>query len=258
MKLRTSLVVLTAGILALTLGIGLTVYHSASAANAAQTGMADQADLLNVGSGGFHAEGMTKEDLAAALGITTDELTAAVQQAKSDALAQAVTDGLITQAQADEISQRGAAFPLGGRWEGWLVKNGIDFKSFLANALGITPQELSDAILKARYTAIDRAVTDGRITSDQADLMKGRLALANDSTFTSSIQSAFEAAVNQAVSDGVITQAQADQILANQEARGNWGLGGLDDFGGGRGPRGHGGPGEGGWLNAAPSTTETP
>jgi hypothetical protein len=202
---------------------------------------------------------MTQDDLAAALGITTDELTAAVQQAKADAIAQAVTDGLITQAQADEIGQRGAAFPFGGRWEGFLIKNGIDFQSFLAGALGITPEELSDAILEARYTAIDRAVTNGRITSEQADLIKGRMALANDTTFTSSMQSAFESAVSQAVTDGVITQAQADAILANQEARGSWRLGGFDGFFGGGGElRGHRGPGEGGWLNAAPPTTENP
>ena len=82
--------------------------------------------------------------------------------------------------------------------------------------------------------------------------MKGRYALSNDSTFQSSMQSAYTAAVNAAVASGVITQAQADQILSASNNMFMPGMGGWDGHGG---PHGHGG---GGFLpdnNNLPSTT---
>ncbi len=78
----------------------------------------------------------------------------------------------------------------------------------------ISLDELNTAYQTAFYTNIDQAVTDGNVTQEQADLMKGQYALSNDSTFQSSMQSAYTDAVNQAVASGVITQAQADQILS--------------------------------------------
>jgi polyhydroxyalkanoate synthesis regulator phasin len=199
------------------------------------------------------AVGFTQEDLANALGITTDQLTTAYQTAYKAALDDAVSKGLITQAQEDQLTASGKAFPFGERWEGWLAQNGIDFNTYLAQALNISVDQLQAAYKTAFDTRVDTAVTNGKLTQEQADLLKGRYALFNDSTFQSSMQSAYKDAVNQAVASGVITQAQADQILSkssNLFERGLGGFGGFGGFGGGR--RGHGGWMGGGLPQAAP------
>jgi hypothetical protein len=197
-------------------------------------------------------EGYDNQNLATALGITVDVLNTAYQNAYSAALKQAVSQGLITQAQADQLTTNGTAFPFGGRWDNWLTQNGIDFNTFLADALGISMDTLKAAYQTAYNTHIDQQVTNGNLTQQQADLMKGRYALSNDSTFQSSMQSAYTAAVNAAVASGVITQAQADQILSTSNNMFMPGMGGWDGHGG---PHGHGG---GGFLpdnNNLPSTT---
>ncbi len=158
-------------------------------------------------------DGSTQEDLANALGISVDELAAAQQEAFTAAIDQALAEGLITQAQADALKQRENAFPFAGRWNGWLSQNGIDYDALLADALGITTEKLQEARTQAFNARIDQAVTDGKLTQEQADLMKGRRALADRRDLPRSMQSAFESAVKAAVSSGVITQAQADLIL---------------------------------------------
>ncbi len=196
----------------------------------------------------------TDQYLADALGITTTQLSAAYQTATTAALKQAVADGKLTQAQADQLAARGNGF-MDGRW---LNDANIDFNVLLANALNISADQLKTAQQKAFDARIDAAVTAGNMTQAQADLMKGRYALENSSQFQSSMKSAFEAAVNQAVQSGVITQAQADQILqnaANAGARGFGGFGGgFGDFGGPRGRDGH----RGGFGPANPGTTTNP
>jgi hypothetical protein len=95
-------------------------------------------------------------------------------------------------------------------------------------------------------------VTNGNLTQQQADQMKGEYALYNNSTFQSSMKSAFTSAVNTAVSSGVITQSQADQILSNSSNMFTSGMGGWG---------GHGGPhgrGDGGFApdnSSVPSTS---
>lgn len=182
----------------------------------------------------------SSEELAAALGITTDELNTAYQAAYEKALAQAVEQGLITQTQADEIKAKGITLHRGGRASRLLSGSDFDFDALLAEALGISVEELQAAYSQAYKARIDQAVTDGTITSEQADLMKGQYALRNNAAFQEAMQTAYQAAVAQAVSDGVITQAQADLILANSSDRfdGGMGLPGLGGMGGGRGHHG--------------------
>jgi hypothetical protein len=184
----------------------------------------------------------TREDLANALGITVDELNAAYEDAYTAALNDAVTQGLITQAQADQLASNGNAFPFGNRWDGWLTQNGIDFNAYLADALGVSVDELKAAYQSATFANIDQAVTDGNLTQEQSDLIKGQYALKNDSTFQASMKSAYTDAVNQAVASGVITQAQADLILSQNNGEFMPGMGGLGGHGG---PHGHGGE----WIN---------
>jgi hypothetical protein len=246
MSKRKTISIILVGVLALEAIGGAVAYRSVSAA-------ASTARVQNGrGPGGFEGGmrggmvGYSNEDLAAALGITVDELNAAYKAANQAALDQAVKDALITQAQADQLNTEGAAFPFGGRWGGFLSQNGINFDALLANALGITVEELQAAYTQARNARIDQAVSDGKLTQEQADLMKGQSALYGNADFQSAMQTAFEAAVNKAVTAGVITQAQADLILAKGAGpdfgMGGPGPGGFGDFGrlGPGGPGGHG------------------
>jgi uncharacterized protein YidB (DUF937 family) len=134
----------------------------------------------------------------------------------------------------------------------------IDYDALLADALGITVEELQAAQGKADLAAIDLAVEKGYITEEQASLMKARADVEpyidgnaltaqalgmttaelesalqdgktlNDlidaagmdaDTFHEKLQAAYEEVIQQAVTDGVITQDQADLLLA-QEFRG--------------------------------------
>ena len=203
--------------------------------------------------GGF-AGGYSEQELATALGIDVTKLQAAYAAANTEAIKEAVSKGLITQAQADQITARGINNrPLGGF--GLTANNGIDYNALLANALGITTEQLQAAYTQAFNTNLDNAVKAGTITQAQADLEKGSYALSNDAKFQASMQAAYQAAVKQAVADGVITQAQADQILQNQTGKGfPRGFGGLGRFDG-FGPHGFGG-GPGG--NQAPQTPAQP
>ena len=184
------------------------------------------------GDKGFR--GMDSSDdqyLADALGISTDELSAARQKAYQAAVDQALENGLITQAQADQLKSGDGAFPFGDRWGGWLKDTDIDQEALLAEALGITVEKLDEAQTTAYNARLEQAVTDGNLTQEQADLMKGKRALYASVAYQTSMQSAFEAAVAQAVADGTITQAQADLILADAPIFG--GMHGMDGFGGG-------------------------
>ncbi len=241
---------------ALALGaiFGAVSYRNASAATATTTTSAPS-DLRGPGMGHGGGE-VTGTELAAALGVTVDQLNQANKDALTEALKQAVAKGLITQTQADDITSQGSTFALGGRWQSYLTENGIDFDALLAKALNITVDKLNAARQTAYYTRIDQAVTNGQMTQAQADLEKGEYALSHSTDFQSAMKSAYQSAIAQAVKNGVISQAQADAILANTN---NWkgGFGGLGGFGG---PGGHGGrEGHGGPLDGtnlpAPSTT---
>lgn len=188
--------------------------------------------------------GYSSQDLATALGITTDQLTAANKAAFTEALKEAVSQGLITQAQADQLAANGNDQ---GRFHGFGMfgaANSIDYDSLLANALGITKEKLQAAYQQAYAASIATAVQNGNLTQAQADEMLGSRALASDSKFQTAMKSAFESAVKQAVTDGVITQAQADAILARQSQAGGVGFPGFGPgFGGGhRGGGFRGGP----------------
>lgn len=174
-------------------------------ANTAQT---DGRSLrgLHYGSMG-NGSSVHDEYLAEALGITVEELAAARRQAMAAYLADAVTAGNITQEQADLALAK------------YALRDVIDQKALLAEALGMTEEELQAAL------------DDGQ---SLPDLMAAQGMDAD--TLQTNVQAAYEAAVARAVADGVITQAQADAVLAQES---NFGL-----FGGhGRGGRGHHGRG---------------
>jgi hypothetical protein len=229
---------LVIGALALAVVTGVTVFRNVQASSPVISNVAGSVANLDFGRGfGGGGGDVTNQALATALGIDVTKLTAAQTTATDQALAQAVTKGLITQSQADQMKANGYVM----RDFNQFSANGIDYKALLASALGISTDKLNAAYIQAYNTSVDAEVTSGNLTQTQADLMKARYALANNSKFQSALTASYTAAVNQAVTDGVITQSQADQILkANNGA-------GFDLFGGGRGGGpGFGGPGFGG------------
>jgi hypothetical protein len=198
--------------------------------------------------------GRSDDALAAALGITTDELDAAYLQAANAALDQAVAEDLLTQTQADALRERleangGNGFHLGGRGFGLFGSDTIDGEALLAEALGITTDELQAAYDEAEAAALAQAVTDGNLTQEQADLLTARRSLRE---YWATQQQSYEEIVQAALDAGAITQAQADLLLENAPSQGGrgFGLGGDFDFGGrgmdGRGmDGGRGGSGRG-------------
>ncbi len=240
---------LVIGTLLVTLIAGLTAYNTVQAASTS-TGTSTTASIP-FGRGGY-GRGITDQQLATALGIDVTTLQTAYTTATNDVLAQAVSSGLITQAQADDIKASGNRFGDFGPYK----LTGIDLNAALAKALGITTDKLTAAYQTAYNAAIDQQVTDGVLTQAQADLMKGQYALSNSTKFQTAMQDAFKAAVNQAVTDGTITQSQADAILQNSSNLNFFGGRGFGGPGGGPGGgRGGHGAGPGGALNNPNSTT---
>lgn len=120
---------------------------------------------------------------------------------------------------------------------------GVDGDALLAEALGITTDELQTAQDAARTAAIEQAVADGLLTQAQADaLISGDAGIRGDRGFdgrhgfggaemdayladalgitTAELEAAQDAAraagLAQAVADGTITQEQADLMAASQ------------------------------------------
>lgn len=61
------------------------------------------------------AKGETMADIASSKGLSADQFTTLMADARAQALDQAVKDGSLTQAQADWMKQRGAGMMAGGR-----------------------------------------------------------------------------------------------------------------------------------------------
>jgi hypothetical protein len=187
---------------------------------------------------GMRGARYSEQDLADALGISLDKLQSAEQTANSEVLMQAVSAGLITQSQADQFTQGNPDGRPAGRVP-FLKGSTIDYDSLLAQALGISTDQLQAAKKQAYFASLDQSVTDGNLTQDQAAAAKGAYLLSTDSNFQAAMKSAYESAVNQAVSDGAISQSQADQLLKNATGM-VWG--GFDFPGGLAGMHGRGGP----------------
>jgi hypothetical protein len=243
------------------------------------------------GRKGFGSDTIDYQQLLAdALGITVEELTEAYEAAREAAIELAVEQGLITQEQADEMlvwgekgrfgGMKGRGRP-GGRGLAPDAQGKIDEGALLAEALGITTEELQAAREQANQAAIEQAVAEGLITQEQADEMAekkqtaealqsylGRdvllaqalgmtveeLQAAYDegkslsdllsekgldaAAVRENLQAAREAALAQAVEDGVITQEQADELA--ERGAGKRGPGGRGMMPGQAGPRGRG------------------
>lgn len=151
------------------------------------------------------AEGKTLADLADEYGVELDVVQAAMQAARDEVLRQAVTDGIITQEQADNILSRDGKFgPLGFRGDRSRLGHGLRGEhSTMAGELGISVDELQAA----------RA--EGKTFTDLAEELGIDL-----EEIRANMKQAQSEALQQAVELGRITQEQADEIL-NRE--GQWG-----------------------------------
>lgn len=209
---------------------------------------------LNHGGPGFKGGDIDYGQLLAdALGITVEELEAATQTARDAALDQAVAQGLLTEDQANQMKVWGGRrdVRVGRGNKDAATANAIDEQALLANALGITVEQLQAARETANQAAIAEAVAQGLITQEEADAMQARKAVQSyldrdallakalgitteelqaaydeDQTLTdlltaqgldaaavrANLQTAYTEALAQAVADGVITQAQADEM----------------------------------------------
>jgi hypothetical protein len=130
------------------------------------------------------AEGKRLPQIVEEQGLTLEDVQADLLAAYKDILAQAVADGVLTQAQADLIEQglengRGLGFGLkgfAGPRGGWLSEYRDDLKSAFADELGVSVEELDAAWLAAHQSVLAQAVADGAITQAQADAIAERLA----------------------------------------------------------------------------------
>lgn len=259
MKRKLIITTILTGILVIIVGLGIASSDTVFAATDTPADSSASAQMsIDEFARGRDFESLDDEYLAEALGITTDELSTARLAARQAAVAAAVEQGLITQAQADALETGDLRLTIRGHWSGWLAENGIEYDTFLAEALGISVEELEEARLAAVNARIDQAVEDGKISEERASLMKARYTLGNSQNFLDSMRSAYESAIQQAVEDGLITQEQADLLLQNTTGFSLRGFGGLDlfaDMRGGHRPHGGGGfPGD----SSSSDQSETP
>lgn len=148
----------------------------------------------------FDFAGRFKETLAGILGISVEEYEAAVEQAQSQVVDQAVAEGWLTEEQAEMMQWRMAQSPgLGMRGMGFrpfgpgMRGGGNNLVSVAADVLdlsltdlltelqngksiadvaeekGVETQAIVDAWLAELQEDLDEAVAEGRITQKQAD-----------------------------------------------------------------------------------------
>jgi hypothetical protein len=139
--------------------------------------------------------------IASALTVSEDGTSTTVGdrlQAIKDALAGLVTDGTLTQAQADQVAATlDESDALRGHGGGGHGRGGLDLDA-AATALGMTVEELRTALAVEGTTLADVAAAEGVDTS----------------TLVDALVAAGTERLTQAVEDGRLTQAEADERLA--------------------------------------------
>lgn len=191
--------------------------------------------------------GGSDEDLAAALGISVEDLTAAVEKAFTSAVDAALEAETITASQAETLKAGNANFRSLYRYLGEAELAEFNKDIYLAEALGITEEDLAAAFAAVKQARVDQLVADGTITQEEADLQAAYQALRESTTFEASMKQAMTEAINAEVQAGTLTQAQADLLIANLDempmgfGMGMHGMRGMEGFGGVGGHRGPGG-----------------
>lgn len=236
------------GLLVLGIVIGGAAVFAQSGDGAEDTTAQDDGPAPALRTWRFHGRGAPddngNERLAEALGISVEELQAAHEEVRLAVIDQALEEGLISEDQAQRLREGERPFRAGHAMRGLEINS----EELLADALGISVEELQAARAEVRAARLDALVEAGVLTQEQADLIAAREAVSgyvNRQGLAETIREAYEAAINAALEDGAITQAQADALL---EVLPNIGAPGLPGFGfhGGHGHHGrgfHGAPG---------------
>lgn len=171
-------------------------------------------------------KGGSDDELAAALGITVEELNTAQQKAFTSAVDAALEAEYITTSQAETLKSGDARFNALYRYLGDTEKEEFNLDVYLAEALGISESELQTAYATVEQAEIDQLVADGVITQEEADLRAAYQALQQSATYADSYKQAMTNAINAEVEAGSITQAQADLLIAQlDEMSGGFGFG---------------------------------
>ncbi|RME62337.1 MAG: hypothetical protein D6790_06510 [Caldilineae bacterium] len=146
-------------------------------------------------------EGKTLEEIAAEKGV---DLQAVMLEQAQEKLAQAVADGKLTQEEADQILERIQNGEQPGPFGPHRGHAGGPGQDALAEALGMTPEELHDA-LRSGQTLEEIAAEKGvDLEAVQEQIKADMLAQAQEK-------------LAQAVADGKLTQEEADQILERMQ-----------------------------------------
>lgn len=182
-------------------------------------------------------EGTKLPDLAESLGVDMEVVQAAIEAVRAEAIAQAVADGTITQEQADAMAERAELRTV--------IRDIFDrdaMTAVAADVLGMSVEEL------------EAAKADGVRFPELAEEAGIEMSVLADA-----MEQAKADALETAVADGLITQEQADEI-GSREGKGNRGhRGGNGDCAPGGRPNGgqqNGGQQPQGNFNAAPVGTD--
>ncbi len=197
--------------------------------------------------------GKTIADVAKAKGVDSAKIITAIVEAQKADVAQAVSDGKLTQAQADQIlanaethaaNHVNSTAPMGRGGHGG--KGGM-----LAGDPANAPLAVAAKALGIDEAALRTELQSGKTIADVAKA-KG----VDTAKIVTAIVDARKIDVAKAVTDDKLTQAQADQMLANAEARATDLVNGKAPTGRHNGGRGPGfGPGRGfGPGHRAPGT----
>jgi len=187
--------------------VGLAIVAVVALAGTAVGLVAAQEDAGVLGGGRLNN---LLERLAGNLGISQDELETAIDQTQLQVIDEALANGDITEEQATRARERvesgeGPGFPFRGRGghHGHMGQmRGHLMKAEVAEFIGITPEELRDAVVGGQSVA-QVAEANGVSAADLAAYLLDELTTR----------------VNEAVADGKIDQARADEILANAPAK---------------------------------------
>ena len=187
-----------------------------------------------------HLAGL-RDAIASKLGIDTGKLDAAVQESYQEMIEQAVTDGKITQEQADRMlshtedgfwpggmGPRGARVGRFGRhMEGFAVRKMGGMEEVFAERLGMTADELKEElqagktlaeIAEAKGVDLEEIRQSRRADTETIEARKAERADTEtiEARKAETIE-ARKAAIEKAVEDGTMTQAEAEWLLQGLE-----------------------------------------
>ncbi len=156
------------------------------------------------------ADGTKLHEVVLATGVTLEEMPTFMSEVQATALAAAVKDGVLTQAQADEITARMQERQSHMEQQA-VVREYVQYA--LADALDITVSDLETQIKDGKK--LHEIVLASGVTQEELPAF---------------FKEIHETALAQAVKDGALTQAQADEILQHMQE-------GFGRRGGPRGPK---------------------